>query len=102
MSRDMIADLLTTLRTSTNDAVKQNALDLLYKLAADGLRGAKGAIEAIERSKLTESSSSLPKANSRRSPYRQTRAPTLQRQDGKLNDCKTNSGRNPSKRSVED
>jgi|HubBroStandDraft_6_1064221.scaffolds.fasta_scaffold00431_28 hypothetical protein len=67
MSRDMIADLLTTLRTSTNVAVRQNAFDLLCKLKEDGVRGAKGALEAIERNKLMEFSSSSRKANSRRS-----------------------------------
>jgi hypothetical protein len=48
---DLIAELLATVRAGTNELVRQNALDLLYKLAADGDRGARGAIAAIERSK---------------------------------------------------
>jgi hypothetical protein len=49
MTRDMIGDLLATVRTGTNELVRQNAYDLLLKLAADGAPGARGAIEAIER-----------------------------------------------------
>jgi len=52
----MVGDLMTTVRTGKNDLVRQNALDLLYKLAADGLRAARRAVEAIERSKRAESS----------------------------------------------
>jgi hypothetical protein len=49
MSRDMVADLLCTARTGSNELVRQNAIDLLYKLAADGLRAARQAIDVLER-----------------------------------------------------
>jgi len=57
MSREahMIADLVATAQRGLNDAVRQNALDLLYKLAADGLRAAKGAVDLTERTQLAES-----------------------------------------------
>jgi len=45
----MVEDLLATARTGRNELVRQNALDLLYKLASDGLRAARRAIEVIER-----------------------------------------------------
>ena len=45
----MVGDLVSTARHGSNEAVRQNAIDLLYKLAADGLRAAKRAIETIER-----------------------------------------------------
>lgn len=45
----MIEELVGTARRGRNETVRQNALDLLYKLAADGLRAARQAIEAIER-----------------------------------------------------
>lgn len=49
MSRDFIGELLRTVRAGANELVRQNALDLLYKLAGDGVRAAKLAIEAMER-----------------------------------------------------
>ncbi len=45
----MVDELVSTARRGSNETVRQNALDLLYKLAADGLRAARRAIEAIER-----------------------------------------------------
>jgi hypothetical protein len=45
----MVEDLVATARRGSNETVRQNAIDLLYKLAADGLRAAKRAIEIIER-----------------------------------------------------
>jgi hypothetical protein len=45
----MVGDLVATARRGSNETVRQNATDLLYKLAADGLRAAKRAIETIER-----------------------------------------------------
>ncbi len=59
MSRDMVGDLLRTVRTGANALVRQNALDLLYKLAGDGVRAARQAIETIERTnKLVETNDS--------------------------------------------
>ncbi len=52
MNNNLVRELLTTVRTGKNGLVRENALDLLYKLAADGDRGARGAIRAIERSRL--------------------------------------------------
>jgi hypothetical protein len=51
MSREgrMVGDLLATVRTGANELVRQNAYDLLLKLASDGLRAARQAIEVIER-----------------------------------------------------
>ncbi len=49
MSRDMVGDLIGTVRTGRNELVRQNAIDLLYKLAGDGVRAARRAIEVIER-----------------------------------------------------
>ena len=51
MSGNLVGELLTMVRTGKSELVRQNALDLLYKLAADGMRGARGAIAAIERAK---------------------------------------------------
>ena len=51
MSGNLVGELLTIVRTGKTELVRQNALDLLYKLAADGMRGARGAIAAIERAK---------------------------------------------------
>jgi hypothetical protein len=51
MSGNLVGQLLLTVRTGKNELVRQNALDLLYKLASDGDRGARGAIAAIERAK---------------------------------------------------
>jgi hypothetical protein len=48
---NLIGELLSTVRTGKNELVRQNALDLLYKLASDGDRGARGAIAAVERAK---------------------------------------------------
>ncbi len=45
----MVEDLVTTVRRGSNEAVRQNAVDLLYKLASDGLRAAKRAVDAMER-----------------------------------------------------
>lgn len=45
----MVGDLVATARRGSNETVRQNAIDLLYKLAADGLRAAKRAVETIER-----------------------------------------------------
>lgn len=45
-------ELLTQARAGRTELARQNALDLLYKLAADGDRRARGAIAAIERSKM--------------------------------------------------
>ena len=50
----MVGDLVSTARRGSNETVRQNAVDLLQKLAADGLRAAKRAIEALERSKVAE------------------------------------------------
>jgi len=46
MSSDLVAELLTTVRTGKTSLVRENALDLLYKLAADGVRGARGEAES--------------------------------------------------------
>ena len=55
MSRDMVEDLLRTVRTGANELVRRNAYDLLDKLASDGDCTARQAIEAIERTnRLTE------------------------------------------------
>jgi len=51
VSGNLVGELLTIVRTGKTELVRQNALDLLYKLAADGMRGARGAIAAIERAK---------------------------------------------------
>jgi hypothetical protein len=48
---DLIAELLSTARTSKDELIRENALDLLRKLAEDGLRGAWGAVAAIENAK---------------------------------------------------
>jgi hypothetical protein len=48
---DLIGELLSTVRAGKNELVRQNAYDLLLKLRGDGMPGARGAIEAIERSK---------------------------------------------------
>jgi hypothetical protein len=50
---ELIGELLSTVRTGKNELVRQNALDLLYKLASDGDRGARRAIAAVERSKAS-------------------------------------------------
>src|SRR5258708_34709054 len=52
MRSELIGELLSTVRAGKNELVRQNALDLLYKLAADGDRGARRAIAAIERAKI--------------------------------------------------
>lgn len=52
----MVGELLSTARRGSNETVRQNALDLLRKIAEDGSRAAKRALEGIERSKRAESS----------------------------------------------
>jgi len=65
MSRDLIADLMRAARTGGTELVRQNAYDLLLKLALDGDREARQAVEVVERTnKLTESS--IVKSNSSR------------------------------------
>ncbi len=65
MSRDLIVDLLRTARTGRTELVRQNAYDLLLKLALDGDREARQAVEVVERTnKLMESS--IVKSNSSR------------------------------------
>jgi hypothetical protein len=59
MSSDLVAELLTTVRTGKTELVRQNAYDLLLKLREDEVRGARGAIEAIERSKHYRKQSTL-------------------------------------------
>jgi len=49
MSRDIVADLFATVRTGKNELVRQNAIDLLNKLASDGDRAARQAVEILER-----------------------------------------------------
>ena len=49
MSSDLVGELLTQVRTGKTELARENALNLLYKLAAVGHRGARGAIAAIER-----------------------------------------------------
>jgi hypothetical protein len=51
MNGNLVGELLTIVRTGKTELVRQNALDLLYKLAADGMRGARGAIASVERAK---------------------------------------------------
>jgi len=51
MNSSLVGELLVTVRTGKNELVRQNAYDLLLKMAADGMRGARGAIAAIERTK---------------------------------------------------
>jgi hypothetical protein len=51
MSGNLVGELLTQVRTVKTELVRQNAVDLLYKLAGDGVPGARGAVAAIERAK---------------------------------------------------
>jgi hypothetical protein len=51
MSGNLVGELLTIVRTGKTELVRENAYQLLLKLAGDGVRGARGAIAAIERSK---------------------------------------------------
>jgi hypothetical protein len=64
MSNDMVGELLTQCRTGNSELVKENAYQLLLKLAGDGVRGARGAIAAIERAKaLREEKQSTARKN---------------------------------------
>jgi hypothetical protein len=51
-NNNLIRELLTLCRTGKTELVRENAFQLLLKLQGDSVRGARGAVEAIERSKL--------------------------------------------------
>ena len=50
-----VGDLVSTARRGSNEAVRQNAIDLLDKLASDGLRAAKRAVDTMERIRKAKS-----------------------------------------------
>ena len=66
MSRDMIGDLMAAARIGRTELVRENALALLYKLAGDGDRTARQAIDVIERTDSLTEFSDTRKADSRR------------------------------------
>ncbi len=47
MSSKLITDLLTTVHASKSEVLRENAIDLLRKLAADGSRKARRAVESL-------------------------------------------------------
>jgi hypothetical protein len=51
MSGNLVGELLMQCRTGKTELVRENAYQLLVKLAGDGVRCARGAIAAIERAK---------------------------------------------------
>jgi hypothetical protein len=52
MSGNLVGELLTLCRTGRTELVRENAYQLLLKLAGDGVCGARGAVAAIKRAKI--------------------------------------------------